>query len=129
VQLEPEQSAPVVASAPQLAPLVLTPELIDALRAALAQVTVSEEPETLQSLPSTQGERQTSEDGHRANAVQESRGESDDEQGANNYGRVKAYLAGHPNAKVREGAEALTISISTANKWMIRIRSECLLGE
>jgi len=43
VQLEPEQSAPVVASAPQLAPLFLTPELIDALRAALAQVTVSQE--------------------------------------------------------------------------------------
>jgi len=129
VQLETEQTAPIVASASQLAPLILTPELVDALRAALAQVTVSEEPETPQSLPSPQGERQTSEGGHRTNAVQESRGESDDEQGANNYGRVKAYLAGHPNAKVREVAEALTISISTANKWMIRIRSECLLGE
>jgi hypothetical protein len=100
VQLEPEQSAPVVASAPQLAPLVLTPELIDALRAALAQVTVSEEPETLQSLPSTQCERQASEDGHRANAVQESRGESDDEQGSNNYGRVKRHIALFPRLAV-----------------------------
>ena len=43
VQLETEQTAPIVASASQLAPLVLTPELVDALRAALAQVTVSEE--------------------------------------------------------------------------------------
>ncbi len=70
VQLETEQTAPIVASASQLAPLVLTPELVDALRAALAQVTVSEEPETPQSLPSPQGERQTSEGGHRTNAVQ-----------------------------------------------------------
>jgi hypothetical protein len=43
VQLETEQTAPIVASASQLAPLVLTPELVEALRAALAQVTVSEE--------------------------------------------------------------------------------------
>jgi hypothetical protein len=43
VQLETEQTAPIVASASQLAPLVLTPELVEALRAALAQVTISEE--------------------------------------------------------------------------------------
>jgi transposase-like protein len=30
---------------------------------------------------------------------------------------------------LRDVAEALTISISTANKWMIRIRGKCLQGE
>jgi len=128
VQLEPQQPAPAVASAPEPAPLVLTPELVDALRAALAQVTVSEEPETPQALPSPQGERQTSEGGHREKTAQENVGENDDEQWANNYERVKAYLAGHPDAKVRDVAEALTMSVSTANKWMIRIRGEWLPG-
>jgi hypothetical protein len=111
VHLEPEQPTP------QLAPLVLTPELVDALRAALAQVTVSEEPEVPQALPSPQGEQ-------RANTAQENLGERDDEQGANNYERVKAYLTGHPEAKVRDVAKALTISVSTANKWMIRIKGK-----
>src|SRR5436305_2953799 len=41
VQLEPEQPAPAVASAPQPTPLALTPELVDALRAVFAQLTVS----------------------------------------------------------------------------------------
>ena len=122
VQLEPEQSAPATVPAPQPVPLVLTPELVDALRAALAQVTVSEEPETLQALPSPQGEQW-------ANTAQENLGESGDEQGANNYERVKAYLAGRPDAKVREVAKALRISVSTANKWMIRIRGKCSQGE
>ena len=117
VQLEPEQSASATVPAPQPIPLAPTPELIDALRAALAQVTVSEEPETLQALPSPQGER-------RANTAQENLGESDGEQGANNYERVKTYLAGHPEAKVRDVAKALTISVSTANKWMIRIKDK-----
>ena len=124
VQLEPEQPAPVEASAPQPASLVLTPELVDALRAALAQVTVSAEPQTLQALPSPQGEQQTSEGEPLANMAQENVGEGNDEQGASNFERVKTYLAEHPNAKVREVAEALKISVSTANKWMNRLRSE-----
>jgi hypothetical protein len=124
VHLEPEQPAPAAASTPQLAPLVLTPALVDALRAALAQVTVSEEQETPQALPSPQDERQTSEGERRANTAQENVGESDYEQGANNFERVKAYLAGHSDAKVRDVAEALKISVSTANKWMIRIKGE-----
>lgn len=129
VHLEPEQPAPAAASAPQLAPLVLTPELVDELRAALAQVTVSEEQETPQALPSPQGERWTSNGEHQMNIAQEAPATCDQEQEANNYERVKAYLAEHPEAKVRDVAKALTISVSTANKWMIRIRGECLPGE
>ena len=99
------------------APLVMTPELLDALRALLAQTTVSEEASAPYALPSPQGEQRT-------NAAQKATGESDDEQGMNNYERVKTYLAGHPDAKVREVAGALTISVSTANKWMNRVRGE-----
>jgi hypothetical protein len=116
VQLEPEQPAAAVAAAPEPAPLVLTPELVDSLRTALAQITVSEELELQQALPSPQGERQTSESGHPEKTVQENVGENGDEQGANNYERVKAYLTGHPEAKVWDVAEALAISVSTANK-------------
>jgi hypothetical protein len=125
VQIEPEQLTP----APQPTPLALTPELVDTLRAALAQVTVSEEPETLQALPSPQSNQWTSEGEHQINTAQEAPATCDQEQGASNYERVKAYLAGHPEAKVRDVAKALTISVSTANKWMIRIRGERSPGE
>ena len=112
-----------------LAPLDVTPELLDALRALLAQTTVSVEATTPYALLSPQDEQEASQGEQRANIAQEATGESDDEQGGNNYERVKAYLAGHPDAKVRDVARALTVSVSTANKWMIRIRGECLPGE
>jgi hypothetical protein len=126
VQLEPEQSAPAAVPAPQPTPLVLTPELVDALRAALAQVIVSEKPLQPQALPYPQGEQQEDKDEQRANIAQEVTGDGDNEPAAHNYERVKAYLAVHPDAKVREVAEVLEISVSTANKWMIRVRGECL---
>ena len=119
--------AAVPASLPT--PLVVTPELLDALRALLAQTTVSEEAPTPYALPSPQGEQEANKGEQRANIAQKATGECDDEQMANNYERVKAYLAVHPDAKVRDVAEALTISVSTANKWMIRIRGECLPGQ
>jgi hypothetical protein len=59
VQPESEQPAPNAVPALQPAPLVLTPELVDALRAALAQVTVAEEPPMQQALPSAQNEQRT----------------------------------------------------------------------
>jgi len=129
VQLEPEQPATAAASAPQLAPLILTPELVDALRAALAQVTVSEKPETQQALPSPQGERRASEGRHRKNTAQEAPARCDHEREANNYERVKAYLATHPQATDRATADALTISASTANKWRKRIERASGEGE
>jgi hypothetical protein len=126
VQLEVEQPALAAASTPQPAPLVLTPELIDALRAALAQVTVSEEPETPQALPSPQSEPRASESGHREKTAQEVPVAGNHEQEANNYERVKAYLATHPQATDRAIAVALTISASTANKWRKRIERTIL---
>jgi DNA-directed RNA polymerase specialized sigma24 family protein len=111
------------------APLVVTPELLDALRPLLAQTTVSEEAPTPYALPSPQGEQKANMGEQWANLSQEATGVSDDEQAVSNCERVKAYLAGHPDAKVRDVAEALTISVSTANKWMNRIRGRCLQGE
>ena len=136
VQHEPEQAAPSTVSTPQPPPLVLTPGLVDALRAALAQVTVSEEPQQPQTLPSPQGEQQVNKDEQRANTAQEATAAYDheqltneSEQGANNYERVKAYLAAHPLVTDRAIADALTISTSTANKWRKRIERASVEGE
>jgi hypothetical protein len=41
-----------------------------------------------------------------------------DEQKADNFERVKAYMNDHPSATVREVAKALQISATTSNKWM-----------
>jgi hypothetical protein len=41
-----------------------------------------------------------------------------------NFVRVKEFLNDSPNAKVREVADALKISPSTANKWMVRVREQ-----
>lgn len=129
VQREPDQTPPVEGSELQPAPLVLTSELVDALRAALAQVTISEEPQASQALPSPQGEQQ-------ANTLQEATAAcnyeqetNESEQEANNYERVKAYLATHPQTTDRALADALTISASTANKWRKRIERASVQGE
>ena len=41
-----------------------------------------------------------------------------------NYHRVQQFLAEHPNAKTREVSQALTISMSTASRWMQRVREK-----
>jgi hypothetical protein len=100
----------------QSAPLVLTPELLSELRTLLTQATVSEEVNNEQLLL-PEGEQA-------ANTAPQAAAGEDEEQGANNGQRVKAYLLHHPDAKVREVAEALSISTSTANKWIGRVRTE-----
>ena len=47
-------------------------------------------------------------------------GQIQEEEGEKNGERVKAYLADHPKATLREIAEALTISVTTARKWRSR---------
>ncbi len=108
------------------APLMVPPELLDALRALLTQTIISEGAHTPHALPSPQAGQEASKDKPTADITQEATGGRDDEQAANNHERVKAYLAVHPKAKVREVAEVLTISVSTANKWMVRIKAEGL---
>ncbi len=83
----------------------------------------------LHALPFPRGKQEENKDEHRASIAQEAAVESDNEPGMSKYERVKAYLEVHPDAKVREVAKTLAISVSTANKWMIRVRGECLQGE
>jgi len=45
-------------------------------------------------------------------------GQAQEEEGENNGERVKAYLAEHPKATLREIAEVLTISVTTARNLM-----------
>jgi DNA-directed RNA polymerase specialized sigma24 family protein len=107
------QSELVQPTAPSL---VLTPEVVETLRVLLAQTTVSEEDPTRQALPEPKHEEQTRDEPATSN---------DAERGKGNFERVRQYLADHPDAKVREVAKALAVSVSTANKWMIRVRGEC----
>jgi len=46
-----------------------------------------------------------------------------------NYERVRAYMDDHQNASVREVAKALNIGISTANKWMQKVKNERQIKE
>jgi hypothetical protein len=92
----------------------VTPELLNELRMLLTQTTVTEEANT-QTLLLPEGEQST-------NTAQEASAADEDEPGANNGERVRAYLVLHPDSKVREVAEALSISVSTANKWMSRVK-------
>lgn len=111
VQSEPVQQVPS---------FVLTPELVETLRALLAQTTVSEDVPPQQVLPAPhthEDELQTTE----ATRTEEIH-RTEEKTSPANFERVKAYLAEHPQAKVREVAEALNISIPTSQKWMVKVR-------
>jgi hypothetical protein len=109
---------PIAATSPELlqptAPnLELTPEAIETLRVLLAQTTVIEEDPGQQALPDPN---------HEERGTDESTTNNEPEQGTNNYERVRVYLERHPHARVRDVAVALKVSVSTANKWMNRVR-------
>ena len=117
LEIDTVSRVPAAGSSLQSTPLVLPPELVDALQAVLAQVTISEEPQTQQALPSPGSDQQT-------NTT-----EQENEQEANNYERVKAYLAQRPKASDSEIAYALLMSRSTANKWRNRVKEACSQDE
>lgn len=96
----PQATVVVTPQEQQPAPPVITPDLLEALRVLLAQTTVTEEA-AAPTLLLTETDQET-----------------------NNGERVKAYLAVHPQATLREIAEALTISVTTAKKWRTRIQGE-----
>ncbi|MBO0780052.1 MAG: hypothetical protein J2P37_14610 [Ktedonobacteraceae bacterium] len=123
----PASPAPTQANTPPSTPIALTPELVETLRAALTQVTVSQEPQ-IPALPAPQGEQEQTEGEQRASTAQGAAGARCDEQENSiseqdtaNCERVKAYLAQHPEATDREIAGALSVSRSTVNKWRRRI--------
>jgi len=115
------EKLPAEVSRREIPQLVLSPELVETLRVLLSKPTITEEANTEQLLLS-QGEQT-------ANTAQEAIATDEDEQGTNNGERVKAYLLLHPDAKVREVADALTISVGTANKWMSRAKGKSEQGE
>ncbi len=116
-QEEPPAPAQVIEQQSQF---VLTPEMIDQLRQLLRHTTVEEEvrQEALPSPKEAQAETISPED-----ATTEAKLE------VNNYERVKSYLADHPKATLHEIAGALTISVTTANKWRTRILAESTQGK
>src|SRR5260221_4788204 len=114
---EEELPAPaqVIEQQPQF---VLTPEMIDQLRQLLMPTTVEEEVHQ-QALPApVQAETIPPED-----ATTEAKLE------VNNYERGKSYFAEHPKATLHEIAGALTIRVTTANKWRTRILAESTQGK
>ncbi len=115
----PQEEPPAPAQVIEQPPFVLTPEMIDQLRQLLMPTTVEEEvrQEALPSPEKEQIETISPED-----AATEAKLE------VNNYERVKSYLADHPKATLHEIAGALTISVTTANKWRGKIRAESNQG-
>jgi len=111
----PQEEPPAPAQVIEQPQFVLTPEMIDQLRQLLMPTTVEEEvrQEALPSPEEAQAETISPED-----ATTEAKLE------VNNYERVQAYLAEHPKATLHEIAGALTISVTTANKWRTRILAE-----
>ena len=92
----------------------------------LNQTTVREEP--IQALPAPQSEQvnKTEEPGsERQNSEQASK----ERPRRNNATRVRLYLGEHPNAPVREIARALSLSPSTASKWVNQVKAELLAPE
>src|SRR5439155_8585061 len=83
---------------------LITPELLDTLRALLQQMSVSEE-QIERPLFLTDGQ------------IQQEAGEENGE-------RVRAYLTDHPKATLREIVGALTISVTTTRKWRSRVRGK-----
>lgn len=117
-----EELLPVV-PAPQF---TLTPELVDELRNALTQITISEETQQVVFVPQSEQEANTAqeavlEEEREQNPNNDEQSEGEDKQETNNYERVKACLSTNPSATDRHIAEALAISTSTANKWKKRV--------
>jgi len=129
VQRERTEVKQIAGPTPLAAPVTVTPELLDALQLLLAQHTPTTSAVTPNASPSSEGEQETNQGEQGTNSAQATIGEGETEQAANNYERVKAYMAHYPDAKVRDVADALAISVSTANKWMNRVKGNCERGE
>ena len=99
---------------------MLTPEIVGQLRELLMQTTVAEEVHQA-ALPEPQN-GQSGEHLHISTPGDKA------QQQVYNYERVKFYLADHPQATLHEIAGALTISVTTANKWRGKVRAESTQG-
>ena len=100
---------------PTVPNIELSPEVMENLRVLQALPTVVEEEPGQQALPVLD---------HVERETHASTSQNEPEQSASNYERVRAHLERHPNSTVRDVSVALKISVSTANKWMNRVRRE-----
>ena len=100
--------------------LAFTPELVATLRALVIQTTtVREETQgstTPQALPQPKTNTHSP-----APKTTVTKPPYPKRKNSTNYQRVKAYMADHQRASVREVAGALNRGVSTANKWMQRV--------
>lgn len=105
----------------QPAPFDISPELLEALRIHLSQTTISEDTKEAQrqplALPQATGDASILKTVRKA--VPHTKRKN-----STNYERVKAYMDTHQNVSVRDVAKALDIGISTANKWMQKVKDE-----
>lgn len=116
VQMARSRPVPPTEPLQQHAPsLVLTSELVETLRVLQEQTIASDSALQVLAQPKTQGP-----------ATHEPVTGTEEDLSPGNFERVRHYLAEHPDAKVREVAAALTISVSTADKWMVRVKGRCL---
>ena len=115
---KPQEEPPVPTQVVEQPPFVLTPEMIGQLRQLLMPTTVEEEVRQ-EALPAPKETETISPEDANTEAKLE----------VNNRERVQAYLAEHPKATLHEIAGALTISVTTANKWRTRILAESTQGK
>ncbi len=123
VQIARPQGETMVAPAQvreQRPPSVLTAEMVRQLRELLMHTTGAEEVHR-EALPEPQNE-QSGEQMHISTSGDKA------QQHVDNYERVQSYLADHPKATLHEIAGALTISVTTANKWRGKLRAESNQG-
>ncbi len=117
-----EEPLPIIPT-PQF---TLTPELVDELRTALTQISISEEIQQGMLIPHREQEANIAQDAISREVSEQSTNndeqlEREDSKETNNHERVKKHLVGNPKATDRDIAEALDISTSTANKWKKRV--------
>lgn len=93
---------------------------------SLNQTTVREEPVQALLTPQSEQVNKTEEPG---NERQNSEQASKERPHRNNATRVRLYLDEHPNAPVREIARALSLSPSTASKWINQAKADAFVSE
>jgi len=103
--------------------LTFTPELVATLRQLIIQTTTVREETQVSTTPQALPQPKTN---THSPAPKTTIRETPypKRKNSTNYQRVKAYMAVHQRASVREVAGALNIGISTANKWMQRVNGD-----
>ena len=100
--------------------LAFTPELVATLRQLIIQTTTVREETQVSTTPQALPQPKTNKHSPTPKTTV-TKSPYPKRKNSTNYERVKAYMADHQRASVRDVAGALNIGISTANKWMQRV--------